>query len=563
MDKTINILFVEDNEDDVLLEMNELINGGYDVVLERVETPKDFKKALKDKTWDCIISDYSMPQFSGLDALAELKKTGIDIPFILVSGVIGEETAVSAMKAGSHDYIMKSKLNRLVPAVERELREAEVRRQRHYAVKALEESEQTLKKQIVDYQALNIEYLALNEELKKSLGHIQKINADLVISKNKAVESDRLKSAFLATMNHELRTPLNHILGFSDLILSGVKPELVIEYAKQINYSGKGLLSIIEDIFELALVEQADIKIRKQTFSISDLFTENKASFDYILQSSGKDEQIVLVYKPDKEFISKNITSDRSKINQVLINLFKNSVKFTESGSIEFGFKMLEDNKLRFYIKDTGIGIPPDKQTIIFDWFRQGDDSHSRLYGGVGIGLALSRKIARVLKGELTVESESGSGSTFFFTVPVEMAGAKAAVTSESTAHYIELNLSGKTILIVEDDPLSRALLRTYLKKTSAVTIEADEGSEAIRKWHNNLNIDLILMDLKMPGMDGFVATHLIKSEKPELPIIALTAYSLAEDRIKALEAGCDSLIIKPVDRTILLNEIQKRLKMN
>jgi len=438
-----------------------------------------------------------------------------------------------------------------------------VRRQKQLAVKALKESEQNLKKQIIDYQALNVEYLALNEELKKSLSHIQKINADLIISKNKAVESDRLKSAFLATMNHELRTPLNHILGFSDLILGGVKPEVVIDYAKKIQESGKSLLSIIEDIFELALVEQADIKLRKQTFSLSDLFVENKASFDNILASSGKDEQIALIYKADKEFISKNITSDRSKINQVLINLFKNSVKFTDTGSIEFGFKMLKDNKLRFYIKDTGIGIPPDKQSIIFDWFRQGDDSHSRLYGGVGIGLALSRKIAQVLKGELTVESESGSGSTFFFTLPVELADSKTAVPSETPTQYIELNLSGKTILIVEDDPLSRSLLRTYLKKTSAITIEADEGSDAIRKWHDNLSVDLILMDLKMPGMDGFVATHLIKSEKPDLPIIALTAYSLAEDREKALEAGCDSVITKPVDRSVLFNEIMQKLKMN
>jgi signal transduction histidine kinase len=563
MDKSIQILFIEDNENDVLLEMNELIDGGYDVLFERVETSKDFNKALKDKKWDCIISDYSMPHFSGLEALTELKKTGIDIPFILVSGVIGEETAVAAMKAGSHDYIMKSKLNRLVPAVERELREAEVRRQRQLVVKALKESEQNLKKQISDYQKLNLEYLALNEELKKSFNHIQNMNADLIISKNKAVESDRLKSAFLATMNHELRTPLNHILGFSDLILSGVKPQVVIDYVKKIRDSGKSLLSIIEDIFELALVEQADIKLRKQTLRLSDLFEENKASFDNILRASGKGEQIKLVFKGDNNLLSNYITSDCSKINQVLTNLFKNAVKFTENGSIEFGFNMLEDKKLRFYIKDTGIGIPFDKQTIIFDWFRQGDDSHSRQYGGVGIGLAISLKIAQVLNGELTVESEPGKGSTFFFTLPVIMTEIGIPVQSDLTPHYIDLNLKGKTILIVEDDPLSRSLIRSYLKKTNAVTIEADEGSEAIRKLHNNLSIDLILMDLKMPGMDGYVATHLIKSEKPELPIIALTAYSLAEDRSKALEAGCDSVITKPVDRSILFNEISKKLKMN
>jgi signal transduction histidine kinase len=562
MDKTIHILFVEDNEGDVLLEINELANSGYKVVFERVETAEDFKNALDEKKWDCIISDYSMPNFSGLDALAELKKSEIDIPFILVSGVIGEETAVTAMKAGSHDYIMKSKLNRLIPAIERELREAEVRRQKQLVVKALEESEQNLKKQISDYQALNVEYLALNEELKKSLSRIQNINADLLISKNKAVESDRLKSAFLATMNHELRTPLNHILGFSDLILSGATSEDVIDYVKKIQDSGKSLLSIIEDIFELALVEQADIKIRRQTFSLKNLFTENETYFDNILRSSGKDEQIKLVFKPDNKYLSGFIISDRSKINQVLINLFKNAVKFTDHGKIEFGFTMLENRRLRFYIKDTGIGIPSDKQNIIFDWFRQGDDSHSRQYGGIGIGLAISLKIARVLNGELTVESEPGVGSTLFFTFPVELADIQNAA-SEANTQYVELNLSGKTILIVEDDPLSRSLLRSYLNKTSAITLEADEGSEAIRKLHDHNGVDLILMDLKMPGMDGFVATHLIKSEKPEMPVIALTAYSLAEDRLKAMEAGCNSLITKPVDRSVLYREIIKTLKLN
>lgn len=563
MQKKIHILFIEDNEDDVLLEMNGLTNAGYEVIHERVETAKNFINALKEKKWDCIISDYSMPHFSGLDALAELKKSEIDIPFILVSGVIGEETAVAAMKAGSHDYIMKNKLNRLVPAIERELREAEIRRQKQLVAKALEESEQNLKKQIKDYQALNVEYIVLNKELKKSLERIQNMNTALLISKNKAVESDRLKSAFLATMNHELRTPLNHILGFSDLILSGVKPEVMIDYVKKIHNSGNNLLSIIEDIFDLALAEQANIKIRRQTFSLEDLFAENKSSFYNLLHSSGKDEQIRLVYNPDKNLLPSFIISDRSKINQVLNNLFKNALKFTDQGIIEFGFGMPENKKLRFYIKDTGIGIPSDKQSIIFDWFRQGDDSHSRQFGGVGIGLAISQKIARVLNGELTVESEPGKGSVFHFALPVEMVDSHLSETSEANTQYVELNLTGKTILIVEDDPLSRSLLRSYLNKTFATTLEAEEGSEAIRKFHDHDSVDLVLMDLKMPGMDGFVATNLIKSEKPEMPVIALTAYSLAEDRQKAIEAGCNSLITKPVDRSVLYREIIKTLKLN
>ena len=565
MEKTIRVLFIEDSEDDMLLEMNELSKSGQNIIYELVDNSSDFVKALNEKTWDCIISDYSMPNFSGLEAISELKKHDLDIPFILVSGVIGEETAVQAMKAGSHDYLMKNQLSRLLPAVEREMREAKIRRQKQIVVKALKESEKNLKQQIKNYQALNVEYLALNEELKKSLEHIQKINEDLVIAKNKAEESNRLKSAFLSTMNHELRTPLNHILGFSELILSGVNPDVVTDYVQKIQSSGKSLLSIIEDIFDLALVEQSEIKVKHKSFTLMDLFDENKTSFSQVLSSFGKDEQIKLIFRPDRKYLSSYILSDKNKINQILINLFKNAIKFTNSGIIEFGFTVPEENRIRFYVKDTGIGIPKDKQEIIFDWFRQGDDTHSRQYSGLGIGLSLAKKISQVLGGELTVDSESGKGSTFFFTLPVEVSETVIPVVTEvpQVLHYYELNLDKKTILIVEDDPLSRSLIRSYLKKTNANTIEADEGSEAIRKWHGNPSVDLILMDLKMPGMDGFVETHLIKNENPDLPIVALTAYSSAEDKAKALEAGCDSVITKPVERTVLLKEISKTLKLN
>jgi len=238
----------------------------------------------------------------------------------------------------------------------------------------------------------------------------------------KAKESDRLKSAFLATMNHELRTPLNHILGFSELILSGVMPEENQSFASSIYASGKNLLAIVEDVFDLALAEQANVKLRLQTFRLMDQFMENKSSFDQILQNSGKAEQIQLIFKPDTHLLSMYLTVDRSKVNQVLINLFKNAVKFTNDGTIEFGYQSNAPGKLTFFIKDTGIGIPKEKQTLIFEFFRQGDDSPTRVYGGIGIGLAICQKIAMILKGELSVTSEVGKGSAFFLTVPVELA---------------------------------------------------------------------------------------------------------------------------------------------
>ena len=250
---------------------------------------------------------------------------------------------------------------------------------------------------------------------------MRKNRDELVAAKDNAEESNRLKTAFLAMMNHELRTPLNHILGFSELILSGVAPEESHSFAASIQSSGQNLLAIIEDVFELAMIEQGNIKLRNQTYSFMDHFMETKASFDNILRTSAKNEQIQLVFKPDVHFLSSYVTADRSKINKVLTNLFKNAVKFTQKGKIEFGFTISNESNLTFYIKDTGIGIPIEKQGVIFDYFRQGDDSYTRSYGGIGIGLAISLKIAKILSGDLGVVSEPGVGSTFSLTIPVEL----------------------------------------------------------------------------------------------------------------------------------------------
>ena len=253
----------------------------------------------------------------------------------------------------------------------------------------------------------------------------KRIVNDLIAAKERAEESNRLKSAFLALMNHELRTPLNHILGFSELIMSGIAPDDNVSFASSIQTSGQNLLSIIEGVFDMALVEQANIKLRKQTFSLMDHFMENKASIDSILRTSAKQDQIQLIFKPDTRWLSSYITADRSKINQVLTNLFKNAVKFTHKGVIEFGCKIKNESVLVFYVKDTGIGIPKEKQGIIFDFFRQGDDSYTRVYGGIGIGLAISKKITNILEGELTVVSEPDQGSIFSLSLPVELSESK------------------------------------------------------------------------------------------------------------------------------------------
>lgn len=248
---------------------------------------------------------------------------------------------------------------------------------------------------------------------------------DLINAKARAEESDRLKTAFLATMNHELRTPLNLIIGFSELIKSGVAIDEGQKFAEIINDSGLRLHSMIEDVFNLALLEHENIKIRLQTFSLIDHFIESKASLDDLLINSGKNDQIKLIFKPDTQRLSGFVTADRSKINQVLTAIFKNAVKFTHTGTIEFGYRAEDKSSITYFVKDTGIGITKEQQNIIFELFRKGEDSNSNGYGGIGIGLTIAQKITKILKGSLTVESTFGEGSTFSLTIPVEIAERK------------------------------------------------------------------------------------------------------------------------------------------
>ncbi len=255
--------------------------------------------------------------------------------------------------------------------------------------------------------------------LKRDITQRKKVEHELIEAKEKAEESNRLKSAFLATINHELRTPLHQIMGFSQLIaLNPNKSEL---YANIIHDGGKRLLEIVEDVLALAVSEQSAIKIRKNSFVLEEVFSTSKRLLYELLNNSGKNDSIELVFKADADLLPTKICSDLTKLNQLLVNLFKNAIKFTEKGYIEYGVLSNDPNWVTFYIKDTGVGISEDKLPIIYDFFRQGDDSNSRRYDGVGIGLAIAMKIAKLLNGLLYVESVVDKGSTFYLKIPVDL----------------------------------------------------------------------------------------------------------------------------------------------
>jgi two-component system sensor histidine kinase/response regulator len=375
---------------------------------------------------------------------------------------------------------------------------------------------------------------------------------ELIKAKEKAEESNRLKSAFLATISHELKTPLNHILGFSGIISEMSEDESIKEFSGFIHESCINLINIVEDIFQLALVEKSEITIRENGIYISDLFIELKNELQETLSESEKSNAIELEYKIDSSIITKRIVTDKSKVRQVMSHLIKNAVKFTSEGTIELEVKLLNKEILSFMIKDTGIGIPKEKQQIVFEFFRQGDDVYTREHGGIGIGLAISQKIVKAMNGEIIVESEPGKGSVFTFMLPVKFTEEEKTHISTDTLGAKLPDLAGKKILIAENDEISSDMISRMLLPTRCKILKATNGKESIEVVTKAQDIHLILMDFKMSVMDGFRATKEIRKVRKDIPIIALTDSCLQKDKEKALIAGCNDVITKPVNKSLM-----------
>jgi len=377
-----------------------------------------------------------------------------------------------------------------------------------------------------------------------------------------AHEAERLKSTFLATMSHELRTPLNAIIGFSELLKEELPAKNIVEFARIINNSGEHLLELVEEIFDITLIESGQVKIQKDYFLLNPYLKEIHEIIGVEQSKMGK-EGITLIYNEVLNDEDLMIFTDPFKVKQILINLLKNALKFTSEGFVEFGYRMISHVTvplLEFYVKDTGPGIPRESQEIIFEIFRQVDDSHTRAYGGTGIGLSVAKKLTERLGGKIKVKSKVGVGSTFYFTIPYTENGFEEPILKEETVVKTRRDFSNKTILVAEDEDSNFELLDVLLTNTSATVIRAKNGKEAVEFCRSIPNIDLILMDLRMPVMTGYEATMEIRKFFTKLPIIAQTAYAMPGDNEKALAAGCDDYVSKPIKKQVLMEKIEKYL---
>lgn len=386
---------------------------------------------------------------------------------------------------------------------------------------------------------------------------LQQFNDELTTAKEKAEESDKLKSAFLANMSHEIRTPMNAILGFATLLKNKkLTDKKRNEFIDLINVNCRQLLRIITDIIDISKIEAGQISIYNKNFNLNKALSDLVAGFRSQVATLKK--SLDLIFKPELDDTQADIYTDKIRLEQILSNLLSNSIKFTDRGKVELGYYIRNKQELIFYVKDTGIGITPEEQTVIFERFRQVSTSYNKLYGGTGLGLSISKGLAEKLGGSIWLESEVEKGSTFYLSIPY-----KPAIVVNKTPQIqtdTNYNWSGKTILIAEDEEANFILLETLLKTTNAKVVWAKNGFETVNLCTKDNSIDLVLMDIKMPDMNGMEATKKIKKVRKSLPIIAQTAYAMSTDEDNCLRAGCDDYFAKPLKIETILEKINKYL---
>jgi signal transduction histidine kinase/CheY-like chemotaxis protein len=374
---------------------------------------------------------------------------------------------------------------------------------------------------------------------------------ELNSAKDKAEESDRLKTAFLQNISHEVRTPLNSIVGFSELITEpGQSLQKIKSFSKIISANSNRLISIISDVIEIAEIHSGQVRLVISKFDLISLFSRSADAFRELCQLKG----IELLVNNSVDEDESIIVSDKGKLEKIFLHLIDNAVKFTQRGSVRIDLSV-EKNILSFDISDTGIGIDEREQSIIFDPFRQLETGLSRSYGGTGLGLTIVKAYVEALKGTISLTSELNRGTSVKITLPVIVDRVSIPEAPESNV----LNDHVNTILIAEDEYSNFKYLYELLQSDKTRIIHAKNGKEALDICKSSDVVDMVLMDLKMPVMDGTAAATLIKQLRPELPIIAQTAYIPDEDKLNSV---FDDLIAKPINRNELKDKINKYISV-
>lgn len=543
------ILAIDDQKDN-LLSIKALV--GYYLPYCKLFLAESGEEGIKiaiDEMPDTILLDIIMPVMDGYDVCRILKQDERtnNIPILMLSALGQDpEIRVKGLELGADAFLAKPFIpTELKSQINVMLRIKEVEDKLRVEKEVLED---TVEERTKELQKINIKQ-------KEDIIKLTKTEEELKIALEKATESDRLKTAFLQNISHEIRTPMNGIFGFSELLrnsqLSGDEQQ---SYINAIMKSGDRMLNTLNDLMDISRLDAGLVELNISTSNVNEELENLFILFKTEVDKKGLQFSYLAELPAEDAFIE----TDSAKLHSIMANLISNSIKYSHNGSIEFGYIKKEDC-LEFYVSDTGIGIPVERQNAIFDRFVKSDIEDRDVYEGAGLGLSISKAYIEMLGGSMSVDSVVGKGSKFHFTHPYNTT-SRLNVESEAESSEIQFNkqIYGLKVLVVEDDFIATEYLDIIIEDISSSILHASDGNEAITICQNNSDIDMILMDLKMPILDGYEATKQIREFNKEVIIIAQTAYALAGDREKALRAGCDDYISKPINKTALIGIINK-----
>jgi len=396
-------------------------------------------------------------------------------------------------------------------------------------------------------------------KISENITYLKKIEKDLKKAKQDAEIANNYKNHFLANMSHEIRTPINTIIGFSELIKGdNLSVQKRNKYSEIIEENSQALLRLIDDIIDVAKIEANELKIKKEACSLGDMFSELEMTYNNFLRRKQK-RNVELIFHIPQEAHHDVIFTDSYRLKQILNNLYINALKYTEAGHIEIGYTILNESKLRFFVSDTGVGIPSTRLKNIFKRFNYSDETAVENTPGAGLGLSICKDLALLLGGDINVKTVEGEGSVFYLTLPYDKIKIPMVRASAATTPQSRYNFSKYTIMIAEDTPYNYEYLYSILHKTGANVVWAKDGIDVL-KMYNSSKIDLILMDIQLPEISGYEATTQIRLTDQTLPIIAQTAYAMAEDRQKCMEVGCNDVLVKPIRMDEVLSTVAKYL---
>ena len=396
-------------------------------------------------------------------------------------------------------------------------------------------------------------------KISENITYLKKIERDLKKAKQEAESANNYKNHFLANMSHEIRTPINTIIGFSELMKNELLPiQKRNKYTDIIEENSQALLRLIDDIIDVSKIEANELKIKKEACALGDLFSELELTYNNFLKRK-QNKNLKLLFQLPEEAHHDVIFTDPYRLKQILNNLFLNALKFTETGQIEIGYNIISDNKLRFFVSDTGTGIAPERIKDIFKRFNYSDDTGVP-GGDSGLGLSICKDLALLLGGDINVKSVANEGSVFFLTLPYDKIKIPMVrSTVKPTTTQGKYDFSDYTIMVAEDTPYNYEYLNSILQKTGANIVWAKDGIDVLTIF-NTTKIDLILMDIQLPEISGYEATSQIRLKDLNIPIIAQTAYAMAEDKQKCFDSGCNEVLIKPIRMDDVLTTVAKYL---